>query len=1005
LPGLPTEVYERLARLLGLPDKSWACEIQSRWSRVHTPLSTVELARRLSQELPTAVSVSSFLGGKYVHTQRFITFDVDCKTDPATAGPVAVQIRDALSAKGIPSGLTYTGKKGFRNWVWLDGELPDTTIAAFQHKLLTSLGFTKVKDGAYSLGPVDCETLIGSGDGKIVKVPFSRHQDRAGYFEIPITPESITTIIQRPPTDDDWLAAVWAFESWAVIDPIDIALQTEEITHDTTVVTAPKSTAPVRLPDHRLNFLFDCAPCVRKITDLMKAGTGLDAQEKGFLVGSVLLHNGWSDDEIVEVFRPNGHFREEHTRYQLRHLRTHGYRVPKCDKVRAQGLCPGKCGRLHPIDNESPLKLDVPAALTFASDANRNSWFDNIVQIPDNVIILGGVRSGKTTGIGRALIRAHKKATIIVPRLSIIQDTWHKILADATAAGDEIAIAYVPDIRKMCVKLMDRSNKYPVRELLPRVVKPDCKNCEYKNCIPTTLEPNHIYGDAFIGGLDTDGLPDKTKCICGYQTVVQCAVNWDLVILSHKKFVALTSAHGDDWHSPLVGLITTQNLYVLDECTSYIETPELEFDIYTVARENHTKFKFVDKLKEEVVKVQRFIEAKIDALPLTTNGRRQKVATKLAQFKEIYKDATEEIEQNYKTVVDNPAENVFVLTRDITEEERGELLAMNEYTQRTLEHIAEDKEEVYLAIYDMMAANVEMQWIFSNDPSAMYGTRVTLKIAPKTVAYINAIKKWDSKIIALDIIPSIIPFPKLFDMNFKTYNLGDRGGLYNNFIIIPDSRHIPASKLRLPQNQKRFDDFTEQAANMFGLENIGRLFPSIRSERLFPDDDIYTMHQRGTKTIGVHCPQRIGISACCPFAPRTSQHWLKFVYPEHLKDISAYQLLLYEEGKQVQQGEGRFIDPTGKNRSVVLAWGQTRADVERSYTNAIVPPKILNVLRDAPDVAILQARIWVKHGVVVERTEECKALRCIMAGKDERRTQQDSGVAIDRVRELRAYLQ
>jgi hypothetical protein len=1031
LPDIPTGVYERLARLLGLPDKAWACEIQSRWSRVHTPLSTVELARRLSQELPTAVSVSSFLGGKYTHTQRFIAFDVDCAKNPAAAGEAAVDIGDELMRTyGIPSGLTYTGKKGFRNWVWLDGELPDFGIATFQHKILTALGYTQDGSGHYRKGDVDCETLIRSGDGGIVKIPFSRHQDndRSAYFEIPIMPDSISTIISHPPTDDDWLAAVWAFESWAVIEPMDVAICVD-VDWDSGAPVSPadgrrKRPAPdpnfaIPTPGPGVYDMYERIverPCLKKCLE----SVAHTYWPRAVLVLS-LAAMGRTPPEIAEFFVKfvcdaedlmNPGELQRQISYYYPAASSCMCRVFQ-NKHSPYYCCPGPCARNRPTDVEPPLKITIPPVTPLTTPQEAEAFFEGIIKSAENTSILGPARSGKTTGIGLAIIKRGESAIVLVPRISIIEDTWVKVFKLAKDRQWTTFTCCVPDIRDSCVKLkkmiatVRQENNVPDGELsamerLPFFEKPNCDKCKYKYITPTTIEPNVIYGMA-----------DTVSGVCGYQTVIQQPELWNIIIMTNKKFnriVSLTQDVGID--SPLYSMITSRGRYVMDEVSSYFETPDADIDVFSKYIPTGHEFKFLDALKDDVVKIRQYIETRIDNTPLRMGGRRAGLAKKLTQFNEMYDSVAKDIEDNFTKVIDDPLKNVFMFKRSVTIDEIDSIKKALILVQSAAEKRAIIDNEALMYLYDLMTLGVELEWIFTNDPSSGYDPRVTIKIAPKTIGYINAVTANRAQIIALDVQPPVVPVDRFFGVKFKHYNIGDRGHIYDNYVIIPDSRHVRASEVLRPQNSDRLLAFSDKVTKMFGEEVSDVLFPTIESENAIMGPlkmrypKLTSRHHRGSLTMGVHCDRRVAVSVCAPFAPRKSLHWLKAgPYKDILADITHNQIWHHQQAKESMQGEARYIDPEGQVRSVVFAFGQPKWVVDRTYTNAVVKPKILNTLRgDDGKVALAQGWIWKCKGVIVESTEELRALAGILEGVCDRDVVNRSRLTMPDIERLKKLL-
>jgi hypothetical protein len=508
-------------------------------------------------------------------------------------------------------------------------------------------------------------------------------------------------------------------------------------------------------------------------------------------------------------------------------------------------------------------------------------------------------------------------------------------------------------------------------------------------------------------------MADVVNGVCGYQTVVQHAESWNIIIMTNKKFNRIVSLYQDvGIESPLYSMITSRGRFVMDEVSSYFETPDADIEIFSKFIPTGHEFKFLDELKADVVKIRQYIETKIDATPLRMGGRRATLAKKLSQFGDVYDEVTKSIEDNYTKVIDDPLRNVFMFKRAVTIDEIDSIKKALLLVQSAAEKRAIIDNEALMYIYELMALGVELEWIFTNDPSSGYEPRVNIKIAPKTIGYINAVTANRAQIIALDVQPPVVPVDRFFGVKFKHYNIGDRGHIFDRYIIIPDSKHIRASEVTRPGNHDRLLDFADKVAKLFGAECSDVLFPTIESETMtmgplkMRHPKLTSRHHRGSLTMGVHCDRRVAVSVCAPFAPRKSLHWLKAgPYSDILKDVTHNQIWHHQQAKESMQGEARYIDPEGKVNSVVFAFGQPKWLVERTYTNAVVKPRILNTLRgDDGRVALVQGWIWRCKGIVVESPEELRALAGILDGLTDREVHDRAHVALPLIERLHNLL-
>ena len=1018
---IPLGVAEALASYMDIPSRAYAIPLEKNgkwhWSRVHENLSMSRFAERLMRGEPTAVSMYEYRDGAYIHQQAFATFDFDCSGRVDAAGKAALDIRKFLMSRGFSVLISYTGKKGFRLTVYLKDPLPATVVASWQDKVLSNHGWVRQDIDTYTKDGVECETLIISGNGIVVKVPFSRHQDKAnrpGYFELPVTDDMVDYIHTRPPTEDDWKMAISVFGGITQNDAEAIALEVgDEVWVDGTPPVPSIKSKPstgikpdfdIPQPSEVTKEIYERImdrPCLKRAIDACR-------------------HTYWPRAVLAVAINAMGYKVEDAAAFFARHVcdaedlanvgelqRQLAYHFPLKKNCMCRVFqnsssnyycCPGPCGRKRPSDVEPPLKLEVPEVTKFKTPEEAEAFFDQLISTDGSKSVLGAARSGKTTGIGMAIIRAKEQAVVLVPRISIIKDTWNSILKLSKHKGYEAYACYIPDIRESCLKLrkLIKANRdihgveegdLSAMEIIPYVNKPSCSDCPYKDQFVADIEPNVLYGAA-----------DEDFGICGYQTIKRNERFWNIIILTNKKWNRI-SANADDWmFTPIFQMVTSRKIFVLDEVSSYFETPETEVPIWSKHKTDPSlNFSWIDDMKKEAGFIQQYILERLGRMKWIDGGGkspRDRLAAKISTIDEVYKQVRGEIEQNYKIVIDDPQRNVFRFERTMTIDELEQIKKAFKLVEKTAYLKAIHDNQALLRIYELIELGTELEWIFCNDPSISYEARVTVKIAPKTVGYLNSATV-GAKIIALDIIPPIIPLDKLFGGAWTHHNIGDRANIYTQFVIIPDSIHIRASDVLKPKYRQYLLDFIEMVIRVHGQENVSILFPTIETENVimgilrpkYPNLD--SRHHRGTKTMGVHCDRRVAISVCAPFSPRTSMHWLKYSpFSEYLKDITHNQLWFHQQAKETMQGEARYVDPTGMSRSVVYAFGQPSWVVERNYLNAVVKPNILKVphhqWKGGVKVQNVLGALWMNHGYIPESPAEISALGAIISGKNNR---------------------
>ncbi len=81
-------------------------------------------------------------------------------------------------------------------------------------------------------------------------------------------------------------------------------------------------------------------PCIKKLLDDLSRGENLSHKAR-FALAAHLLRSGYSEDEIVDLFRAAPDFNERVTRYQVSQIARRGYKPPGCERLRSWGLCLG----------------------------------------------------------------------------------------------------------------------------------------------------------------------------------------------------------------------------------------------------------------------------------------------------------------------------------------------------------------------------------------------------------------------------------------------------------------------------------------------------------------------------------------------------------------------------------------------------------------------------------------------------------------------------------------
>jgi hypothetical protein len=165
----------------------------------------------------------------YTGDHHFIIFDIDAEDNWDACRRAAHELATKIKAKeGYDCLVTFSGKKGFHIWIFVTDAIHHTVEYAWQKDILTSLGYAQSSAHIFTKNGVNAETLITFGDnaGLVIKVPFSQHQSRAGFWEIPISVDEILEYNKEvPPTDEQWHRGIGLFENTQRVDNLLVMME------------------------------------------------------------------------------------------------------------------------------------------------------------------------------------------------------------------------------------------------------------------------------------------------------------------------------------------------------------------------------------------------------------------------------------------------------------------------------------------------------------------------------------------------------------------------------------------------------------------------------------------------------------------------------------------------------------------------------------------------------------------------------------------------------------
>ncbi len=93
----------------------------------------------------------------------------------------------------------------------------------------------------------------------------------------------------------------------------------------------------------------DFPPCIKDLISKLRRGENLTHQAR-FALTSFLLNVGWSEEQVLDLFRSAPDFNERIASYQISHIARRKYKAPSCETMKNWGLCPGDCGRRYMLE-------------------------------------------------------------------------------------------------------------------------------------------------------------------------------------------------------------------------------------------------------------------------------------------------------------------------------------------------------------------------------------------------------------------------------------------------------------------------------------------------------------------------------------------------------------------------------------------------------------------------------------------------------------------------------
>jgi hypothetical protein len=1031
---------------------------------VHRPLKRKEFRTRLQDGEPTAISFlpieTDYMTWSYayVKTVRFFVIDYDVKLDhikPEQVPMAKAAIWDAIEwinqrlvNAGFVPGLTHSGSKGYHHWILFADEVPLGFLLGFFTEIVNGLpGFVgnntkwELRDESGQV-VAEVDSLYAShNDGKIVKLPFSQHQDKEGYWELPIQLADLRSYepIENPLAHElrphvDTMLYDWKvhptefvterypqlgirgrpnrktrreFQDREELD--DIVVPDTAVGHEAALEQIDSWTDPSS------KFYL---PCFARAVEW--SITRQSPFHLRTVVARLITSRGfdWETAMLYIKLRINDHkdnLNPDVLIYQTSYWNHNfDYIVKRCSTLAIENApfecCPGPCGRANPREKapggDSAALLNIP-------DVSKKSLR----------VLLGEARELNVH-------RQYFKSTRVGGSTECVGDTieneerlFHMVPSTKIAETDEDAFKLAKNGRskigamlsgngEACLKVKERIEQAkddfpeftPGLQQLDQIFKYNCRECPYYGSfLPMT--PGTFLKES-----------DMVKKQCLYTTVVHNLDSIDVLIMTHKKVHALkkaVEAAADAKYMPpgimaaelILGWINRAHVILMDEISMMIDQPDVDLPIKIIPADPKAaaEHDLIELVEDEVRQLSEWHEDELVA------NMQQMVDNLVDEFRQIQEQHTGSIER---------------YERDM---DPDELRMVTKYLRRIQAYAARENKALRW-LHRALIAFQERSWVVLEVPDQDAKKNLKIYTLPKFREGISEVLYGSrARLIAMDATHPLAAaqhLDQIIGAPFERVNIGDPNKSAELQRIIPWPFSITAPQLVNPSAalSSLIGDVIKLMDDLFGVDAFVIAVPSKAAARTVRDicrkrhlPKVDLMWHRGKDSVGVKNDKRIMLGLTAPYAPRDALNWIKEVlYPDILAAVEHETIWRYNRNKTEFQTLSRVKAPNfdGKGeRSGYLALGQVPSEVTSMTSTNVCPPRVLALGRfDSAHWAlpVLQLWYWIEHGVELA-FGDLQAVSMAWSGQTDPQEIQDRlfdhPLKIDRIEQLLALLE
>jgi len=807
---VPQDTINTLALFFGLPRCYAVGTKKGTWTRRHTLLDRNTFTRLLNRGKPICVAIRN--GEKYEPYQDFCVFDIDCDDDFESTKKIVTKVSKVLRELEVNHLVAFSGSKGWHIFVFFSRSLHINDVSKFQQIVLQKCGARRTAVEKYTCENVTIETLIATGQGKVVKIPFSQHQRRKGYYELPVDIESVSGFDRDiPPSNVDWENSLTILDSVEKTSVVNILLINDiygenldsvEYDDDEKPVISDRDTCKKKLgtftiPDIltpeivktqiKIREYITSVPCLNYCYE--KATTEKGIYELRANLVTTLASAGFTREDIGIFFRDNicdtqdlanvGELEKQITYWYQKKYHSRCFVFQ--DKKSAKFCCPHPCSRSYPWELEEP----VPPP---PRGKSLDEMCDEIIQTGDSYIVYKTTRAGATTGLITSAVKNNKKLLVLTPTVKLTTEKIVEIMNLCKKKyGIEFTACALMDNREACMKLKRTTEALRKRliadrkigitdkseyEKFPFIPKPKCEKIDSKTGNVSYCQFRKKQFDIVPNTI----ISNSSKTRCAFATVFDNMNTFDVVVMTYTKFVCLLLGAENGSHSSteIEFNLRERDIILFDEVSHLIETPSLDIPYEQVWIDKKVAYNLLNTLNQQ-----------LSDYMASNDGR---IANKIEWICNL---TTEKINK-LKTELERSTYEI------------GKLLDDNNYDEVNLEFIkylknliqdTKRRNEPVDAIFNTLLLAKTDELFSTNIPTLDYDKNIAFIRKPETELVAEWLQKFGKQVIVTDATMPLADLNVILNWKFKKYNLGDPNKTAEKTYFIPDLRTITVKEL------------------------------------------------------------------------------------------------------------------------------------------------------------------------------------------------------------------